>query len=293
MLTCQPLNPIHIFVSKPNFPLFQVDRLNFPCGCTNRDGCGNIVGRVEFNSGRVRTHFIHTIMRLELEKKQNQSDEQLYDQRYIPAVAAASAQHNNLLPPVPSQPHTINYNSNYTNSLVNETIDLNYAFRGDFPCNENDSYQYNNQYTNYPDYQQSQFQAGPSSYQHSSYNTSNSTPTTQLINYENVSSNNLNFNNQLVVVDENAVVVASETEQQNETDFMTLQPPENNSKHLDDINDLLQNNRNLAISTPSQSNFLSDFSNCEKIENNSTDEQLQVENLSEIIKKQISDTFLV
>jgi len=48
-----------------------VDRLSFPCGCT-RDGCGNHNGRVEFNPIRVRTHFIHTLMRIELEKKQNE-----------------------------------------------------------------------------------------------------------------------------------------------------------------------------------------------------------------------------
>lgn len=46
----------------------QVDRTSFPCSCTG-DSCGNTVGRVEFNPMRVRTHFIHTIMRLELEKK--------------------------------------------------------------------------------------------------------------------------------------------------------------------------------------------------------------------------------
>lgn len=46
----------------------QVDRPNFPCGCT-QDGCANVVGRVEFNPARVRTHFIHTIMRLNLENK--------------------------------------------------------------------------------------------------------------------------------------------------------------------------------------------------------------------------------
>lgn len=46
----------------------QVDRLNFPCGCS-RDSCNNLNGRTEFNPIRVRTHFIHTIMRLELEKK--------------------------------------------------------------------------------------------------------------------------------------------------------------------------------------------------------------------------------
>ncbi|XP_057652392.1 cysteine/serine-rich nuclear protein 1 [Diorhabda carinulata] len=46
----------------------QVDRLNFPCGCS-RDNCGNSSGRIEFNPVRVRTHFIHTLMRLELEKE--------------------------------------------------------------------------------------------------------------------------------------------------------------------------------------------------------------------------------
>ncbi|CAH1789644.1 unnamed protein product [Owenia fusiformis] len=52
----------------------QVDRLSFPCGCT-KDGCGNLKGRIEFNPIRVRTHFIHTLMRLELEKKQRESQE--------------------------------------------------------------------------------------------------------------------------------------------------------------------------------------------------------------------------
>lgn len=47
----------------------QVDRMSFPCGCT-RDGCGNRAGRIEFNPLRVRTHFIHTLMRIEMEKKQ-------------------------------------------------------------------------------------------------------------------------------------------------------------------------------------------------------------------------------
>ncbi|XP_032092584.1 cysteine/serine-rich nuclear protein 1 isoform X1 [Thamnophis elegans] len=47
----------------------QMDYTSFPCGCT-RDGCGNTEGRVEFNQSRVHTHFIHTIMRLELEENQ-------------------------------------------------------------------------------------------------------------------------------------------------------------------------------------------------------------------------------
>ncbi|GIY44561.1 hypothetical protein CDAR_53391 [Caerostris darwini] len=52
----------------------QVDRFSFPCGCS-RDGCGNAAGRIEFNPLRVRTHFIHTLMRLELEKKQEQQQQ--------------------------------------------------------------------------------------------------------------------------------------------------------------------------------------------------------------------------
>jgi cysteine/serine-rich nuclear protein len=50
----------------------QVDRMSFPCGCS-RDGCGNTNGRVEFNPLRVRTHFIHTLMRLEMERKVSQA----------------------------------------------------------------------------------------------------------------------------------------------------------------------------------------------------------------------------
>lgn len=46
----------------------QVDRLSFPCGCS-KDGCQNLQGRIEFNPIRVRTHFIHTLMRLQLDKK--------------------------------------------------------------------------------------------------------------------------------------------------------------------------------------------------------------------------------
>ncbi|KAF3697252.1 Cysteine/serine-rich nuclear protein 2 [Channa argus] len=46
----------------------QVDRMSFPCGCS-RDGCGNVAGRIEFNPLRVRTHYLHTIMKLDLEKR--------------------------------------------------------------------------------------------------------------------------------------------------------------------------------------------------------------------------------
>ncbi|XP_075992602.1 AXIN1 up-regulated 1 [Anticarsia gemmatalis] len=52
----------------------QVDRLNFPCGCT-REGCCNTTGRIEFNPVRVRTHFIQTLMRIGLEKKNEENQE--------------------------------------------------------------------------------------------------------------------------------------------------------------------------------------------------------------------------
>lgn len=45
-----------------------MDRFDFPCGCT-KDSCGNTQGRIEFNSRRVKTHYIHTVMRLELERR--------------------------------------------------------------------------------------------------------------------------------------------------------------------------------------------------------------------------------
>jgi len=48
--------------------------MNFPCGCTI-DGCGNSVGRIEFNPARVRKHFIHTIMKLEIKKREAQEEE--------------------------------------------------------------------------------------------------------------------------------------------------------------------------------------------------------------------------
>lgn len=47
----------------------QMDHTSFPCGCS-KDGCGNREGRIEFNQARVQTHHIHTIMKLELEQKQ-------------------------------------------------------------------------------------------------------------------------------------------------------------------------------------------------------------------------------
>ncbi|XP_029444247.1 cysteine/serine-rich nuclear protein 1 isoform X1 [Rhinatrema bivittatum] len=54
----------------------QMDHTSFPCGCT-KDGCGNTEGRIEFNQARVQTHHIHTIMKLELEEKQQSSEREM------------------------------------------------------------------------------------------------------------------------------------------------------------------------------------------------------------------------
>uniref|UniRef100_A0AAY4B7M2 Cysteine/serine-rich nuclear protein N-terminal domain-containing protein n=1 Tax=Denticeps clupeoides TaxID=299321 RepID=A0AAY4B7M2_9TELE len=63
----------------------QVDRMSFPCGCT-KEGCSNAAGRIEFNPIRVRTHFLHTIMKLELEKSREQQQQQ-------PQAAAGNGYH--------------------------------------------------------------------------------------------------------------------------------------------------------------------------------------------------------
>ncbi|XP_054478811.1 cysteine/serine-rich nuclear protein 1b [Anoplopoma fimbria] len=66
----------------------QMDHSSFPCGCT-KDGCGNTEGRIEFNSTRVQTHYIHTIMKLELEKRleeQSSTEEEEENTSTLPAV---------------------------------------------------------------------------------------------------------------------------------------------------------------------------------------------------------------
>uniref|UniRef100_A0A3Q0RWF4 Cysteine and serine rich nuclear protein 1 n=1 Tax=Amphilophus citrinellus TaxID=61819 RepID=A0A3Q0RWF4_AMPCI len=61
----------------------QVDRFNFPCGCT-KDSCGNIQGRIEFDSRHVQTHYIHTVMRLELERRLQEEKQSPEDQVGLP-----------------------------------------------------------------------------------------------------------------------------------------------------------------------------------------------------------------
>ncbi|KAM8823192.1 cysteine/serine-rich nuclear protein 1b isoform 1-T2 [Spinachia spinachia] len=68
----------------------QMDHSSFPCGCT-KDGCGNTGGRIEFNSTRVQTHYIHTIMKLELEKRleEQTSTEEEEEEEKKPAALSA------------------------------------------------------------------------------------------------------------------------------------------------------------------------------------------------------------
>nr|XP_015855946.1 cysteine/serine-rich nuclear protein 2 [Peromyscus maniculatus bairdii]XP_042121056.1 cysteine/serine-rich nuclear protein 2 [Peromyscus maniculatus bairdii]XP_042121057.1 cysteine/serine-rich nuclear protein 2 [Peromyscus maniculatus bairdii]XP_042121058.1 cysteine/serine-rich nuclear protein 2 [Peromyscus maniculatus bairdii] len=66
----------------------QVDRMSFPCGCS-RDGCGNMAGRIEFNPIRVRTHYLHTIMKLELESKRQVSRPAASEDEPLPAAGCS------------------------------------------------------------------------------------------------------------------------------------------------------------------------------------------------------------
>lgn len=64
--------------------------MSFPCGCS-RDGCGNMAGRIEFNPIRVRTHYLHTIMKLELESKRQVSRAPAPDEEPSPAASCSLA----------------------------------------------------------------------------------------------------------------------------------------------------------------------------------------------------------
>ena len=91
----------------------QMDHSSFPCGCT-KDGCGNTEGRVEFNSTRVQTHYIHTIMKLELEKR---LEEQSMEEERVNTRGA------NSLPAVPSFPFSSDLVANGENSCSSDMTD--------------------------------------------------------------------------------------------------------------------------------------------------------------------------
>ncbi|XP_015248628.1 PREDICTED: cysteine/serine-rich nuclear protein 1-like [Cyprinodon variegatus] len=94
----------------------QMDHSSFPCGCT-KDGCGNTEGRIEFNSNRVQTHYIHTIMKLELEKRleeQSSTEEEEEENTKEPSTQ---------LPAVPSFPFSSELMAAGENSCSSDMTD--------------------------------------------------------------------------------------------------------------------------------------------------------------------------
>jgi hypothetical protein len=127
----------------------QVDRLKpreFPCGC-NRDGCGNVNGRIEFNPSRVKTHFIHTVMRLELEKRQELSEEiannpvqhtssskwwsQLRSSTHTNTNSSSS--YNTFLYSNGISPQSLTKIPSISTVVNQESLDLHYAYREEYP----------------------------------------------------------------------------------------------------------------------------------------------------------------
>lgn len=95
-----------------------MDHSSFPCGCT-KDGCGNTGGRIEFNSTRVQTHYIHTIMKLELEKRleeQSSTEEEEEEKKQQQQPTALSA--------VPSFPFSSELAAPGENSCSSDMTDL-------------------------------------------------------------------------------------------------------------------------------------------------------------------------
>lgn len=146
----------------------QVDRLKpheFPCGCT-RDGCANVNGRIEFNPARVKTHFIHTIMRLELEKRQETSEDstttsviqgnskwwpQMRIQQHNSPQASTSYNiypYNNISSSPASQflgkiPPITSMVSPTASTTGQDSLDLHYAFRDEYNTSNLSSLSFN------------------------------------------------------------------------------------------------------------------------------------------------------
>ncbi|XP_039899931.1 cysteine/serine-rich nuclear protein 1-like [Simochromis diagramma] len=93
----------------------QMDHSSFPCGCT-KDGCGNTEGRIEFNSTRVQTHYIHTIMKLELEKRLEEQSSTEEDEENTTGATP--------LPAVPSFPFSSEMTAAGENSCSSDMTDL-------------------------------------------------------------------------------------------------------------------------------------------------------------------------
>lgn len=93
-----------------------MDHSSFPCGCT-KDGCGNTEGRIEFNSSRVQTHYIHTIMKLELEKRLEEQSSTEEEEEENTTVT------NTHLPAVPSFPFSSELIAGGENSCSSDMTD--------------------------------------------------------------------------------------------------------------------------------------------------------------------------
>ncbi|XP_013857618.1 cysteine/serine-rich nuclear protein 1b [Austrofundulus limnaeus] len=104
----------------------QMDHSSFPCGCT-KDGCGNTEGRVEFNSTRVQTHYIHTIMKLELEKRLEEQSGTEEDEEGSTAGAASLSAAS--LSAAPSFPFSSALAAAGENTCSSDTTDLSDSSR--------------------------------------------------------------------------------------------------------------------------------------------------------------------
>ncbi|TPP63142.1 Cysteine/serine-rich nuclear protein 3 [Fasciola gigantica] len=101
----------------------QMDRLSFPCPCTGASACENPQGRVEFNPIRVRTHYLHTRMRLEMEQQSQTTsiqdkkvDEPLIKrQRLNESILSQTDSHSVKL--APSENFTEGMTTEFTNGL--------------------------------------------------------------------------------------------------------------------------------------------------------------------------------
>lgn len=98
----------------------------FPCGCS-QEACGNKIGRIEFNPSRVKTHFIHTLMRLEMENRQYPNPYYVKSgcittiQRELMPVSIASTSNY-----YPAQLQSFsNYNSAYVSTVYNSNMEQN------------------------------------------------------------------------------------------------------------------------------------------------------------------------
>lgn len=124
--------------------------MNFPCGCTV-DGCGNSVGRIEFNPTRVRKHFIHTIMRLEIKKREAQEEELCNKQSMSsPLLSNFSYQDSRQIQPYYTPQHYEHNLNDYSYHSFLPVYDSHHIVPEN---NTSNNYPLNNSHTQYEPYQ--------------------------------------------------------------------------------------------------------------------------------------------